>query len=68
MWVTNIWRKNIFMQLLEKNKIIILKFYFLEQNIYYVENPINEDHALIVQISCLTVAYKSFWIKKSMTT
>ena len=33
-----------------------------------VENPINEDHAVIVQISCLTVAYKSFWIKKSKTT
>ena len=32
-----------------------------------VENPINEDHAVIVQISCLTVAYKSFWIKKSRT-
>ena len=25
------------MQLLERNKIIILKFYFLEQNIYYVK-------------------------------
>ena len=33
-----------------------------------VENPINEDHAVIVQISCLTVAYKSFWIKKCKTT
>ena len=28
-----------------------------------VENPINKDHAVIVQISCLTVAYKSLRLK-----